>query len=85
VDADDNTLIGNLAFKNLLSGFLLTSGSDNNTLEDNKAKNNDDFGFEDDTTGATGTGITDNTYADNKCVANGTAGSDPTGLCSPQT
>jgi len=68
------------------SGFVLEFFSEGNTLEDNDAKNNDGFGFEDDTAG-TGTEGTANTYTNNKCVANGSVkddGSDPTGLCSPQ-
>jgi len=58
--------------------------TDGNTLEDNKAKNNDGFGFKD-LSRDSGTSETANTYTDNKCSANGDAGSDPTGLCSPQT
>jgi len=57
-------------------GFLLGDKSDSNTLEDNVAKNNGGFGFENDGTG--------NVFTDNKCVANGVGGSDPTGLCAPQ-
>jgi len=58
-------------------GFFLSSISDDNTLEDNVAKNNGDLGFKDG-------GGAGNVYTDNKCVANGSGGSDPTGLCSPQ-
>jgi len=65
------------------NGFFLNSVSDGNTLEDNVAKNNDDFGFVD-ASSDSGTSGTANTYTDNKCVANGDGGSDPTGLCSPQ-
>jgi len=63
-------------------GFVLDSDSDGNTLEENVAKNNDGFGFEDEEIDGPGD---DNTYTDNKCVANGSGGSVPTGLCSPQT
>jgi len=59
-------------------GFLLSPTSGGNTLEDNDAKNNDGFGFKD-------IGSADNVYTDNKCVANGSGGSDISGLCSPQT
>jgi len=65
------------------TGFHLSTSSDGNTLEDNDAKNNDGFGFKDLSSGG-GTEGTANTYTDNKCVANGDGGSDPTGLCSPQ-
>jgi len=65
-------------------GFLLNEKADGNTLEDNEAKNNGRFGFED-LSEDTGTEGTANTYTDNKCVANGLGGSAPTGLCSPQT
>ena len=51
------------------------------SLEDNEAKNNDGFGFED---GEIDGPDDDNTYNDNKCVANDLGGSEPTGLCSPQ-
>jgi len=64
------------------SGFFLFPNSDGNTLEDNEAKNNGDFGFDDGEIDGPGD---DNIYIDNKCVANGSGGSDPTGLCSPQT
>lgn len=71
--------IGNLAFKNLQDGFFLDDDSDGNTLEDNEAKNNDEFGFEDEDSAAN-----DYTSDDNKCVENKAGGSNPTDLCSPQ-
>jgi len=84
--SDFNYLIGNNAFKNLANGFFIHFTSDGNTIEDNEAKNNDGFGFDDDSSGG-GTENTANFYTDNKCVANGSDkddGSDPDGLCSPQ-
>jgi len=59
------------------NGFSLNANSEGNTIEDNDAKNNGGFGFEDG-------GGAGNVYADNKCAANGLGGSDPIGLCSPQ-
>jgi len=73
--ADDNTLQGNTANHNGENGFII-AGEDNN-LNDNQASHNELLGYDDN-------GV-NSIFTDNKCVKNGSGGSDPADLCSPQS
>jgi len=77
------TLKGNTSNENDLSGIILNFSQDN-TLENNEATNNGGFGFTDDST-EFGTGEIDNDYFNNICFSNAGGGSNPIGLCEPQT
>jgi len=61
-------------------GFFVDATSTGNFLQANKAKQNFTFGMEDESVGA-GTAGTANSYSGNSCTSNGTAKSDPAGLC----
>jgi parallel beta-helix repeat protein len=62
------------------SGIYLGASS-SNKLTGNTANGN--YGYYDDSVGS-GTAGTANTYPLDECISNGNAGSDPTGLCTPQ-
>lgn len=78
-----NEIEKNTASSNGGDGIDLNSTSTGNVLEKNTANGNGDFGYDDATAGG-GTLGTANTYEDNRCTLNTTAGSDPSGLCVPQ-
>jgi parallel beta-helix repeat protein len=61
-------------------GFFVDATSTGNFLRVNTALHNFTFGVEDESVGA-GTGGTANSYSGNSCNGNGTAKSDPAGLC----
>ena len=67
------SLAGNTASDNALDGFFL-SGSDNNTLEQNRAWFNDGYGFLVDAVMA-------NLFANNFCLLNGLGDSNQPGIC----
>jgi parallel beta-helix repeat protein len=73
----NNTVNKNTADENDY-GIYLDVDSNSNTVKNNTADNNVLYGFLDEDV------ITDNIYNHNECSDNGTAGSDPTGLCNPQ-
>ena len=73
----DNELVGNRLIGNRNNGILLLANTSNNSLEENTAIRNGQFGFNDFTMGL-------NNFVDNKCIANVLGGSNPTGLCAPQ-
>ena len=76
-DADNNLLRRNYATENIV-GILLFNSADN-ILKSNTANLNGEVGFRLLESGDS------NTFLNNKCSDNGVAGSDPTGLCTPQT
>ncbi|MFT5677351.1 MAG: parallel beta-helix repeat protein [Paraglaciecola sp.] len=99
IDSNFNYLFRNKAIENFSGGFVISGTSSNNTLNknfaefsgsegfaifsagnfliSNRASKNTTFGFND-TTGPA------NTYTNNKCIFNGTAGSSNGLLCTPQ-
>jgi len=78
LDSDGNFLSGNKIFGNFDDGIELFD-ADDSILKGNTANDNGDFGFVEDATS------TNNTFKSNKCKNNGNGGSDPTGLCKPQS
>lgn len=79
-DADSNIIERNTAQTSDSSGFFADVDSTGNFLRTNRAIQNFTFGMEDESTGA-GTAGTGNSYTGNTCTSNGTAKSDPAGLC----
>jgi len=63
-----------LAMFNQSNGFALVNGSDNNTLERNRAWLNDGYGILVDAVMA-------NLFENNLCLFNGLGGSDQPGIC----
>jgi len=72
-----NLITNNKAKRNTGDGFEATAASATNTFTNNKSKRNTGFGYVNDGTG--------NVFIENKCKNNAAGGSDPTGLCTPQT
>ncbi len=83
IGSTGNTIEENAASSNGGDGMNIDATSTGNQIEENTANGNTDFGYEDATAGG-GTLGTANTYVDNRCLVNGNAGSDPSGLCVPQ-
>ena len=80
-DADNNTIDNNTVSTSTPGpGIFVDVDSTGNTLTKNKSTNNATFGIEDESTGVRTAG-TGNTYSGNTCSGNGTAKSDPLGLC----
>ena len=61
-------------------GIFVDATSTGNFLTKNKSTKNFTFGMEDESVGG-GTAGTANSYSGNSCTGNGTAKSDPAGLC----
>ncbi len=76
-DANSNTIKKNTSNNNR-NGISVCDDCDSNILTLNTANSNAEFGFVDDNESLS------NTYKNNHCSANGSGGSDPLGLCSPQ-
>jgi len=81
-DADSNTIKKNTSNNNGRDGISVCDMCNSNILTLNTANSNVDNGFVDLSSGKTGTAGTDNIYKNNKCSANDSEGSDPSGLCS---
>lgn len=79
-DTTNNLIDHNTASNSDGPGFFVDATSTGNFLTTNKATKNFTFGMEDESVGA-GTGGTANSYSGNSCTGNGTAKSDPAGLC----
>jgi parallel beta-helix repeat protein len=79
-DTDGNTIMSNTVSTSDGPGIAVDDTSTGNVLTQNKATKNLTFGIEDASSGA-GTAGTANTYGGNSCTGNGTAKSDPAGLC----
>jgi len=82
VDSDSNTIKKNISNNNDRNGIFVCNNCDSNILTLNTANSNVDNGFVDLSSGKTGTAGTDNIYKNNKCSANDSEGSVPSGLCS---
>lgn len=76
-------LRSNIATNNGGDGFLIDVGSVSNSLIENKADNNVGFGYNEVASG--GVFPVFNTYTNNSCNGNGAGGSNPSGLCKPQS
>lgn len=76
-------LRSNIATNNGGDGFIIEAGSIKNSLIENKADNNVGFGYNEVASG--GAFPVQNTYTNNSCNGNGAGGSNPSGLCKPQS
>ena len=74
--SDSNTVNHNTADSNVAGIYLLSS--DSNTVGNNTADYNTAYGYHDDS-------ATDNAYKHDECSDNASGGSNPSGLCSPQS
>jgi parallel beta-helix repeat protein len=79
-DTGGNTIERNIVSTSEGPGIAVDATSSGNVLTQNKATKNFTFGIEDESIGG-GTAGTANTYSGNSCTGNGTAKSDPAGLC----
>jgi parallel beta-helix repeat protein len=82
--SSNNTLVGNIADSSTNHGFLFNPGNVNNRIVGNTADKDNGYGYNDYTTGS-GTLGTANMYSNDECSGNGSGGSSPAGLCSPQS
>jgi parallel beta-helix repeat protein len=81
--SEDNNLRNNKATNNGGDGFIIEFLSIHNSLIQNKAENNVGFGYNEVASG--GLYPVYNTYIHESCKGNDAGGSNPTGLCKPQS
>jgi parallel beta-helix repeat protein len=90
--SSNNTFTGNTVDNSAFNGKTMSAAYDgfhlwssyNNVLAGNAADRNGQHGYYDDPTGS-GTKGTANFYFGDDCSGNGLGGSNPTGLCTPQS
>jgi parallel beta-helix repeat protein len=81
--SEDNNLRSNKATNNGGDGFIIEVLSMHNSLIQNKADDNAGFGYNEVASG--GLYPVYNTYTHDSCKGNSAGGSNPTGLCKPQS
>ena len=79
-DTSSNVIENNTVSTSDGPGIFVDVDATGNFLTKNKSTKNFTYGIEDESVGG-GTGGTANTYSGNSCSGNGTAKSDPAGLC----
>jgi parallel beta-helix repeat protein len=80
-----NILTLNIVHENAGAGFNSKAKTSGNTIEMNKSDKNAGFGYQDASAGGTGTLATSNNYISNRCNNNTEGGSNPAGMCTPQS
>ena len=84
-ETSGNILTLNIVHENAYAGFNLTAKTSGNTIEMNKSDKNAGFGYQGASAGGTGTLATSNKYISNRCNNNTKGGSNPAGMCTPQS